>query len=74
MRTPRDEIAVWIEHVRSDELKNKGRVVGARLKPDLVLLRRDAGGQWTKVVVDAKVTSTEDMEKAFEEKNDKYRE
>ena len=37
-------------------------------------LRRDAGGQWTKVVVDVKVTSTEDMEKAFKEKDEKYRE
>ena len=72
--TARDEITVGTEHVRSDEWKDKGRVVGARLKPDLVWLRRDAGGQWTKVVVDVKVTSTEDIEKAFKEKDEKYRE
>ena len=45
-----------------------------RLKPDLVWLRRDAGGEWTKAVVDVKVTSTEEMEKAFKEKDEKYRE
>ena len=35
VRTPRDEITVGTENVRSDEWKNKGRVAGARLKPDL---------------------------------------
>ena len=74
VRTPRDEITVGTEHVRSDEWKDRGRVAGARIKPDLVWLRRDDGGQWTKVVVDVKVTSTEDMEKAFKEKDEKYRE
>ena len=37
-------------------------------------LRRDSEGQWRKVVVDVKVTSTADMNKAFMEKDDKYRE
>ena len=73
-RTANDEITIGTEHQRSDEWKNKGRVVGARLKPDIVWLRRDACGQWTKVVVDVKITSTEDMEKAFKEKDEKYRE
>ena len=36
-------------------------------------LRRDSGGQWTKVVVDVKVTSTEDTDKVFKEKDEKYR-
>ena len=49
------------------------RVAGARLKPDLVWLRRDAGGDWKKVVVDVKVTSTDKMNAAFKEKDDKYR-
>ena len=74
VRTPRDEITVGTEHVRSEEWANKGRVAGSRLKPDLAWLRRDAGGEWTKVVADVKVTSTEDMEKAFKEKDEKYRE
>ena len=55
-------------------MEGKGRVVGARLRPDLVWLRRDSGCNWRKVVVDVKVTSTEDMNKAFKEKDDKYRE
>ena len=40
----------------------------------LVRLRRDTEGEWRKVVVDVKVTSMEDMEKSFKEKDDKYRE
>ena len=55
-------------------LSEKGRVSGAKLKPDLVWLRRDAGGQWRKVVADVKVTSTDDMTKAFKEKDEKYKE
>ena len=51
----------------------KGRVAGAKLRPDLVWLRRDSRNQWGKVVVDVKVTSTDDMNKAFKEKDDKYR-
>ena len=61
VRTAKDEITIGTEHVRSDEWRDKGRVRGARLKLDLVWLRRDTGGQWRKVVVDAKITSTEDM-------------
>ena len=49
VRTPRDEITVGTEHWRSDEWKEKGRVPRAKLKPDLVWLRRDAEGQWKKV-------------------------
>ena len=44
-----------------------------KLKPDLVWLRRDSG-EWRKVVVDVKITSTDDMNKAFKEKDEKYRE
>ena len=36
VRTPKVEITVGTEHWRSDEWKAKGRVVGAKLKPDLV--------------------------------------
>ena len=36
--------------------------------------RHDAGDYRRKVVVDVKVASTDDMSKAFKEKNDKYRE
>ena len=39
VRTPRDEITVGTEHLRSEDWKSKGRVTGARLKPDLVWLR-----------------------------------
>ena len=41
--------------------------------PDLVWLRRESGGDWRKVVVDVKVTTTDDTNKAFKEKDDKYR-
>ena len=74
VRTPRDEITIGTEHWRSDEWREKGRVAGAKLKPDLVWLRHDSGGQWRKVVVDVKITSTDDMSKSFKEKDDKYRE
>ena len=43
------------------------------MKPDLVWLRRDSGDQWRKVVVDVMITSTDDMNKAFKEKDQKYR-
>ena len=43
VRTARDEITVGTEHPWSDEWKGKGRVVGARLRQDLVWLRRDSG-------------------------------
>ena len=35
VRTTKDEITVGTEHARSDEWREKGRVRGARLKPDL---------------------------------------
>ena len=73
VRTAKDEITVRTEHWRSDEWKEKGRVTGAKLKPDLVWLQREAGGQWKKVVVDVKVTSTDKMNEAFREKDNKYR-
>ena len=74
VRASRDEITIGTEHWRSDEWKEKGRVAGAKLKPDLVWLRGVPGGDWVKVVVDVKVTSTEDLSKAFKEKDDKCRE
>ena len=73
LRTPTDEITIGTEHWRSDEWKEKGRVAGAKLKPDLVWLRRDPGDQWRKVVVDVKITSTEKMNDEFKKKDDKYR-
>ena len=74
VRIPRDKITIGTEHWRSDEWKERGRVSGAKLKPDLALLRRDAEGQWMKVVVDVKVTSTDKMNEAFKENDEKYRE
>ena len=74
VRTDSNEITIGTEHWRSDEWKGQGRVAGAKLKPDIVWLRRDTGDQWQKVVVDVKITSTEDMNKAFREKDNKYRE
>ena len=73
VRTGSDEITVGTEHWVSDDWREKGRVAGAKLKPDLVWLRRDSGDVWRKVVVDVKVTSTEDLNRAFKEKDDKYR-
>ena len=73
VKTPTDEITVGTEHPRSDEWKVRRRVRGARLKPDLVWLRRDAG-DWRKVVVDVKITSTEKLNEAFKAKDDKSRE
>ena len=43
VRTANEEITVGTEHWRYDEWKMRGRVRGARLKPDLVWLRRDSG-------------------------------
>ena len=75
VRSSRDEITIGTEHWRSDEWRGKGRIAGAKLKPDLVWLRREDGGdQWMKVVVDVKVTSTEKMNEAFRERDEKYRE
>ena len=48
-------------------------MAGAKLKPDIVWLRRDSEGNWKKVVVDVKVTSTDKMSEAFKEKDEKYR-
>ena len=73
VRTPSDEITIGTEHWRSDEWRCKGRVAGAKLKPDIVWLRRDSEGNWKKVVVDVKVTSTDKMSEAFKEKDEKYR-
>ena len=73
VRTDTDEITIGTEHWRSDEWREKGRIAGAKLKPDLVWLRRDSDDQWKKVVVDVKVTSTDKMNEAFKEKDDKDR-
>ena len=40
--TGNDEIAIWDEYWRTDELNVKWRVVRAELKPDLAWLRLDA--------------------------------
>ena len=45
VRTDRDEITVGTEHWKSDEWRERGRVAGAKLKPDLVWLRQDTGDQ-----------------------------
>ena len=45
----------------------KGPVSRAKLKPDLVWLRRDDGDGWKKVVVDVKITSTDDTNETFRE-------
>ena len=73
VRTPTDEITIRTEHWPSDEWKSKGRVAGAKLNPDLVWLRLDSEGVSSKVVVDVKNTSTAYMNKAFKEKDEKYR-
>ena len=73
VRTARDEITIGTEHWVTDEWKQKGRVTGAKLKPDFVWLRRDSGDEWRKVVVDVQVTSTDRMNQAFKEKDEKYR-
>ena len=72
--TRTDEITVGTEHWRSEVWISRRRVAGAKLNPDLVWLRRDIGGQWRKVVVDVKGTPTDKMNKAFKEKDEKYRE
>ena len=74
MKTANDEIIIGTELLLPDEWKMKGRVVGSRLRPDLVWLRRDTSDNWRKVVVDVKVTSTDDLNKAFKENDEKYRE
>ena len=72
VHTAKDEISIETEHCQSDEWRSKGRIRGARLKPDIVWLRSDAG-EWRNVVVDVKVTSTDKMNEAFREKDEKYR-
>ena len=74
VRSARDEITVGTEHWASDEGKGKGRITGANLKPDLVWLRRDSGGEWRKVVLDVKITSTDKPNESFKEKDSKHRE
>ena len=74
IRTAKDEITVGTEHPRSDEWSGGGRVRGARLKPDLVWLSCDSGGKWRKVVVNVNVTSTDKLNYAYKEKDEKYRE
>ena len=54
-------------------MERKGRGACVRLKPGLVWLWRDSGDVWRKVVVDVKVTSTDKMNEAFKEKDEKYR-
>ena len=54
-------------------MEAKGRVAGAKPKQDLVWLRRESGGEWRKVVVDVKITSTGIMNDSFKEKDEKYR-
>ena len=71
VRTAHDEITIGTEHWRSDEWEAKGRVAGAKLKPDLVWLRRDTGNEWRKVVVDVKITSTDKMNQTITEKEEK---
>ena len=68
VRSAKDEITIGTEHWRSDEWKEKGRVPGAKLKPDLVWLRRDSENEWRKVVVDVKIASTDKMNEVFKEK------
>ena len=65
VRTAHDEITVGIDHLRSRNWNEKGRVRGARLRPDLVLLRLYSGGDWRKVVVDVKNTPTAYLNEAF---------
>ena len=43
VKTAKDEISVGTEHWKTEEWKEKGRVTVAKLRPDLVWLRRDSG-------------------------------
>ena len=54
-------------------MEAKGRVAGAKLKRDFVWLRCDSEGHWRKVVVDVKITTTDKMNEAFKEKDEKCR-
>ena len=73
VRTPTDKVTIGTEHWKSHEWKERGRVAGAKLKPDLVWLLRDNGGEWLKVVVDVKITSTDKMNDSFRDKDEKFR-
>ena len=70
--TTSDDITFGTEHWRSEAWKEKGRVVGAKLKPGIVWLRYESGEQWKKVV-DVKVTSTDKLNETFK-KNREIRE
>ena len=50
VKRAKDEITVGTEHWRSDDTRELGRVSGAKLKPDLMRLRRDTGDRRMKVV------------------------
>ena len=71
VRSLNDEIAIGTEHWLSDEWRREGRVTGAKLKTDMVWLRRDSSGDWKKAVVDVKITSTDKMNDAFKKKDEK---
>ena len=51
----------------------KGKAESLERGSGLVWLRRDSGWVWRKVVVEVKITSTGKMNKAFKEKDEKYR-
>ena len=74
VRTARDEFTVGTENVRSYEWKGGGRVAGAKLKPDLMWLRRDSDNNWINAFVDVKITSTDKVNESLKEKYEKYRE
>ena len=42
----RDDITIGTEHWLSDGWKEKVRLPGAKMKPDLVWLHRDSDDQW----------------------------
>ena len=48
-------------------------MAGDKLRPDLVWLRRDSGGDRGNVVVDVKIKATDKMNESFKEKDEKYR-
>ena len=74
VRTDKDEITVGTEHQLSEEWNEQCQVTGVKMRPDLVWVRRDFGRPVEKGLVDVKVTSTDNINNAFKEKDDKYRE
>ena len=54
-------------------MEAQGLCGGAKLKRDFVWIGCDSEGHWRKVVVDVKITSTDKMNEAFKEKDEKYR-